>query len=315
MSEPIFSIPPDHKVHTDMVPLAGAKPWTRPPEVWEPIWASGIDGRGQVAAVLDTGVRSHDLLPKPIEERSFTGEAVDDGNGHGTHCAGSVLGRAGIGGAPAADLVVGKVLSNRGSGSNTAAGLHWVADLVERGVPIGVCSNSWGGGSSVGSSTTEALRRLESLGVWVFFAAGNSGYNGRNTVIAPGISPHNVCVSSITETGAPSGFSSGGPAVDIADGGSQILSCGIRGRSELVFMSGTSMATPTAAGSFVLLRQIMQKLGMDVNMTSRELVQFVTSEKFLKDAGAPGDDPRYGEGIVTMHVVDSWIQKKALELS
>ena len=118
MSEPIYGIPDDTIIHTEYRVQANAVPWTRPPEIWNPIWESGIDGTGQIAAVLDTGVANHSLLPTPIAQRSFTGEPVLDRNGHGTHCSGSVVGRDGIGGAPKADLVIGKVLSNSGSGSS-----------------------------------------------------------------------------------------------------------------------------------------------------------------------------------------------------
>ena len=304
--QPIYSIPPDWIRHDECIVLQNQRPWTRPADVYDPIWRAGIDGSGCIAINLDTGYRRHELLPEPLAVRNFTSRNADDvtdRHGHGNHTIGSILGRGGIGGAPAAELKVGKVLGDSGSGSNTVAGLRWAADQEGD-----IVSCSWGGGSSVGAATEAALIEIEQSGKWCVFAAGNAGYNGRNTVIAPALSEHNLAVASMNRDGTISGFSSGGPAVDITAGGSYILSCGLR--NDLVMMSGTSMATPTAAGDLLLLRQVMKMLGMSAQMTSRGLLEFLRSEEFLRDAGPPGDDPRYGEGIVTMAQILAWIKVK-----
>jgi hypothetical protein len=78
-------------------------------------------------------------------------------------------------------------------------------------------------------------------------------------------------------------------------------------------MSGTSMATPTAVGDLLLLRQVMKALGMTVYLDSRGLVKFLTSEEFLKDAGPVGRDPRFGDGIITTANILAWIAAKQPE--
>ena len=309
MTQPIYGIPPDHVVHRDLAVIQGATPWTRPESVMRPIWDAGIDGGGCIGIVLDTGFKSHSALPAPLAGRNFTTSNtsdITDRNGHGTHCCGSVVGRQGIGGAPGAAIKVGKVLGDNGSGSNTIAGLNWAAEQDGD-----VVSCSWGGGSSVDSGTEAALKRIEASGKWLVFAAGNAGYNGRNSVISPALSSHNLAVSSINSDWTLSGFSSGGPAVDIAAGGGGIISCGLN--NNLVMMSGTSMATPTSAGDLLLLRQVMKRLGMVTFLTSRGLVEFLKSEQFLVDAGPAGDDPMYGKGIITSRNILTWISKKATE--
>jgi hypothetical protein len=90
-----------------------------------------------------------------------------------------------------------------------------------------------------------------------------------------------------------------------------ILSAGLR--NDRVMMSGTSMATPTAVGDLLLLRQVMKALGMSTYMDSRGLVKFLTSEEFLKDAGPVGRDPRYGDGIITTANILAWIKSKQPE--
>lgn len=310
MNEPIYGIPPDTVVHHDLIVVQGATPWTRPPDLMQPIWDAGIDGRGCIGINLDTGWRKHVDLPEPIAGRNFTGGNagdITDRHGHGNHTIGSILGRNGIGGAPGADLKVGKVLGDNGSGSNTVAGLNWAAEQEGD-----VVSCSWGGGNSVGASTEAALRRIVDSGKWCLFAAGNAGYNGRSTVIAPGLSPTVLAVSSINSDNSLSGFSSGGPAVDLAAGGGQIISAGLNNDRRL--MSGTSMATPTAAGDLLLLRQVFKRLGMVTYLTSAGLIDFLRSEEFLIDAGPSGIDPMYGAGIITSRNILNWIASKVKDL-
>lgn len=312
MVEPIYEIPPDTVIHDDLIVAQSGTPWTLKPEIMNPIWSSGVDGRNCICINLDTGYRKHVDLPEPIAFRNFTGGAatdVTDRHGHGNHTIGSAVGRNGIGGAPAALLKVGKVLGDSGSGGNTTAGLEWAA--AEAG---DVVSCSWGANTtSVDSRTVKALQSLESSGKWILFAAGNAGYNGRNTVGSPASSVHCLAVSSVNSDGTLSGFSSGGPRVDLAAGGGMIISAGLN--NNRVVMSGTSMATPTAAGALLLLRQVMKALGMSVFMDSRGLVKFLTSEQFLKDAGAAGRDPKYGNGIVTVQNILNWIKAQRPEFA
>ncbi|MEO0973672.1 MAG: S8 family serine peptidase, partial [Pseudomonadota bacterium] len=96
-------------------------------------------GEGVTVALLDTGID----LQHPDFAHRFTeganavsfieGESVQDGLGHGTHCAGIIAGpaspRAGqrFSVAPGVRLLVGKVLSDGGLGSDhqVVEGIHW----------------------------------------------------------------------------------------------------------------------------------------------------------------------------------------------
>src|SRR5206468_3471719 len=88
-------------------------------------------------AMLDTGYdTSHpDLKGRVSQAQSFVpGQSVEDGNGHGTHVLSTIggTGASSEGGrekgvAPGADLIVGKVLSNEGSGADSwiIGGMEW----------------------------------------------------------------------------------------------------------------------------------------------------------------------------------------------
>ncbi|ETX28554.1 S8 family serine peptidase [Roseivivax isoporae] len=99
----------------------------------QPTWgvqAVGADlspftGAGVRVCVLDTGIdQGHAAFQGVmLTTRDFTGEGVHDGNGHGTHCAGTIFGRdvdgTRIGVARGVtDALIGKVLDNSGGGSS-----------------------------------------------------------------------------------------------------------------------------------------------------------------------------------------------------
>lgn len=85
------------------------------------------DGAGVKVAVLDTGIDPDHAAFQGVNltMKNFTGgpDTAPDGNGHGTHCAGTVFGRdvdgQRIGVAPGVtDALIGKVLGDEGGGSS-----------------------------------------------------------------------------------------------------------------------------------------------------------------------------------------------------
>ena len=305
MDDPIWGIPPD-TVFEGHQQILSNETWHLPRDIFRPIRDIST-GKSVKVAVLDTGYYPHPTLPKPLAERSFIrGESVSDGNGHGTHCAGTVLSRdEDIGLAPEADLIVGKVLSNRGSGSSSgiAAGVEWA---VSQGADI--ISMSLGGGSPY-QPTISAIKDAMDQGVIVCCAAGNSGFNGANTIGWPARSGESICVAALREGWVPANFSSGGQQMTVAAPGQQILSC--NNGSGFVFMSGTSMATPFVAGCYALILSYMRSLGKP-SITGIE-----ANEEFVKlnatDLLAPGHDPATGYGMFDMLSVLTKIPGEELE--
>lgn len=252
-------------------------------------------GKGATVAVLDTGCdQSHrDLKAQLVAAKDFTGSrsGSSDVNGHGTHCAGIVLaaenGVGMVGVAPEARLLVGKVLSDSGSGLSTwiAAGIDW---SVENGADV--ISMSLGSGSPdqrIGAAVQRALDK----GVLVIAAAGNEGPR-EGTAGWPGSFPGVICVAAVDNTQAVARFSSRGKSVVVAAPGVNVRSCYPGDR--FANMSGTSMATPYVAGCAALY--VSQAKAKGVKYTPAEFAKAV--EATSKDLPPQGRDTASGFGLV-----------------
>ncbi|WP_106816645.1 S8 family peptidase [Microbacterium timonense] len=247
------------------VPQIGA------PEAWD----AGYRGAGVTVAVLDTGVDAEhpDLVGQVDEAVDFTGSETGtaDRVGHGTHVAATIAGTgAGAGGtrpgvAPEADLIVGKVLDDTGSGYDSwiIAGMEWAAERAA------VVNMSLGGGPTDGTDPLSlALDALsEQTGALFVVAAGNDGTDG--AVSTPSTADAALSVAAVDRDGALAEFSNRGPRTgdgalkpEISAPGVGIVAARAAGTAMgspvdalYTAASGTSMATPHVAGAAALLAQ------------------------------------------------------------
>lgn len=205
--------------------------------------AKGYQGKGVNVAVLDTGIKQSTVdglfKDRLIAAMSFIeGEEVEDGNGHGDFCSVAATPDQG-------NLIVGKVLSNEGSGSRSGiiSGMSWA---VEQGAHI-ISMSLGGSGSSAAYDAT--IRAAKEKGCIVFAAAGNDGREN-GPVNCPGNAPDAYAVAAINHrSGQIADFSCRGPEVDFAAAGVNIQ---YGGKS----WSGTSMATPLATRCYATLKGI-----------------------------------------------------------
>lgn len=212
------------------------------------------NGAGKTAWVLDTGIDlDHpDLNVNTSRSRSFVGGSANDGNGHGTHVAGTIAAKNNnigvIGVAYNATVVAVKVLGNNGSGSvsGIVRGVDYVASAARRG---DVANMSLGGGAS--TAMDNAVRRLANRGVLVSLAAGNSRRDARFSSPARVNAANVVTVSAMDINNRFASFSNyGRTVVDFCGPGVRVNSTWINGRYRSI--SGTSMAAPHIAGLMLL---------------------------------------------------------------
>lgn len=205
------------------------------------------DGSNVDVYVIDTGI---DINHPEFEGRAKWGyNAADgfgdiDGNGHGTHVAGTVGGKT-YGVARKATLYAVKVLSDEGwgYGSWILEGMEWVRQRAASNGRKSVINMSLGGGKSEASN--QAVADLVKEGVVVVVAAGNSNKNACK--YSPASAPSAITVAASTNQDKRASFSNKGRCVDIYAPGQGILSA-VPDNGRAVF-SGTSMAAPHVAGA------------------------------------------------------------------
>jgi subtilisin len=230
---------------------------------------SPYTGKGVRVAVLDTGFDAahDDFKGRTIVAQSFiSGESAQDGHGHGTHCIGTACGprnaeqATGYGIAPGAEIYVGKVLSNGGSGGDAGilAGIDWA---VRNG--CAVISMSLGArarsrepyNQSYAAAAREALKKNSVI----VAAAGNDGFDSGYVVAKPANSPGIYAVAAVDEAMAPARFSNisagaFGGEIDVAGPGVGVYSSW-KLPERYKTINGTSMATPHVAGVLALLAE------------------------------------------------------------
>ncbi|HSM60935.1 MAG TPA: S8 family serine peptidase [Longimicrobiales bacterium] len=219
---------------------------------WGVTRVGGASGASRTAWVIDTGVDlDHpDLNVDVARSANFASgkDSPDDGNGHGTHVAGTIgaINNAidVVGVAAGATIVSVRVLGASGSGSyaGVIAGVDYVAANAGNG---DVANMSLGGPPS--TALDNAVKTAASGGVRFAIAAGNSGDDAGDYSPARANGTNIYTVSAIAQTDCLTSWSNwGNPPVDVAAPGSGILS--LKRGGGTTTMSGTSMAAPHMAG-------------------------------------------------------------------
>ncbi len=225
---------------------------------WGITRVGGATASNGTAWVIDTGIDlDHPDLNVDTDrsavfvDRGPGSGSPDDGNGHGTHVAGTIAAidndRDVVGVAAGASVVAVKVLDDRGSGSYSGviSGIDYVAANASAG---DVANMSLGGGTS--DAVDDAVRNAADQGVMFAIAAGNSGDDANNYSPAR-VEYNNVWTVSATDIN--DGFASFSnwsgptdPPIEYAAPGVDILSLWYGGGTNTI--SGTSMASPHVAG-------------------------------------------------------------------
>ncbi|KAH6908932.1 peptidase S8/S53 domain-containing protein [Coprinopsis sp. MPI-PUGE-AT-0042] len=204
-------------------------------------------GGGVDIYVLDTGVRAthQEFDTRVITAPPFVGSSPVDGNGHGTHIAGTAAGSR-VGVAKAATIISVKVLSDSGSGtvSGIISGINWVSSTAQSSKRPAVVLLALGGG--VSTALDNAVAALTSSGIHVVVAAGGSNTGAENS--SPGRVPSVILVGATTIADARASFSNYGPLIDVFAPGVSIYSSWSTSDTAYNTLSGSSMAAAHVAG-------------------------------------------------------------------
>ncbi len=217
-----------------------------------------MDGTGKTAWIIDTGIDlDHpDLNTSKNCHANFVTRgknSADDGNGHGTHVAGTVGAIDNdidvVGVAQNAWVCAVRVLDNSGSGT-----FEWVingVNYVAGNAASGDAANMSLGASGSNATLEQAIQDAAANGIQFALAAGNSGDDANNYTPARTEGTNIYTISAIDSNDCmPSWSNWGNPPVDFAAPGVSVLSTARGGGTTT--MSGTSMSTPHVTGILLL---------------------------------------------------------------
>ncbi|OLN96673.1 Subtilisin-like proteinase Spm1 [Colletotrichum chlorophyti] len=260
-------------------------------------------GEGVDAYVIDTGTNVDHV---DFEGRAKWGATIPqgdqdiDGNGHGTHCSGTIAGKK-YGVAKKANVYAVKVLRSNGSGtmSDVVKGVEFAAkahtaqvqaakDGKRKGFKGSVANMSLGGGKT--QALDAVVNAAVDAGIHFAVAAGNDNADACN--YSPAAAAKAVTVGATELGDRRSYFSNYGKCTDIFAPGSDIKSTWIGSKYATNTISGTSMASPHICGLLAYY------LSLQPASDSEYAVASITPEKLKKalisvgTVGALSDIPR-----------------------
>jgi cerevisin len=255
--------------------------------------------------VIDTGTNTEHV---DFEGRAHWGKTIpagdvdEDGNGHGTHCSGTVAGHK-YGVAKKANVYAVKVLKSNGSGTmaDVVKGVEWAANSHtekakkgKKGFKGSAANMSLGGGKS--PALDRAVNGAVSAGIHFAVAAGNDNADSCNYSPAAAEKAITVGASALDDSRAY--FSNYGPCNDIFAPGLSIQSTWIGSKYAVNTISGTSMASPHIAGLLAYYLSLQPSSDSDyavAEITPKKLKENVIS---IATQGALSDVPSNTENVL-----------------
>jgi len=259
-------------------------------------------GEGVDVYVIDTGTNIDHV---DFEGRAKwgktipSGDADEDGNGHGTHCSGTIAGKK-YGVAKKANIYAIKVLRSNGSGSmsDVVKGVEFAVDShtssvaaakagKKKGFKGSAANMSLGGGKS--PTLDMAVNAAVDAGIHFAVAAGNDNADACN--YSPAAADKPITVGASTAFDERAYFSNFGKCTDIFAPGLNIQSTWIGSKYATNTISGTSMASPHIAGLLaymISLQPAKDSAYAVADITPKKLKESLIA---ISTKGALGDIP------------------------
>jgi len=263
-------------------------------------FTTDLDGSGQTVAVADSGLdEDHGDFGNRVAGNTDVindGSTADKWSGHGTHVSCTVLGDGSRGGysgvTPSAELYF-QAMENDNTGNFQSPSLN---SLLNSAYSAGARThtNSWGSGGNLFGEYTSESQDVDDRannydryyngaeGLTILFAAGNDGPN-YDTISPPATAKNAVTVGMHQSrySGAPDYIMDGSSRGPMDDGrikpdvlapGGYVRSCRAQEAGDTggaswsstwyLEYTGTSMATPNAAGAAAMIREYLEEIAL-----------------------------------------------------
>ncbi|MAI63873.1 MAG: peptidase S8 [Alteromonas sp.] len=251
------------------------------------------DTGARKVCIIDTGYNlGHPDLPDTnggvsgVGNNSAVGNWYNDGNGHGTHVAGTIAAydntQGVVGVYPGVDMHIVKIFDDNGNWTFASDIIDGIQQCKDAGSNV-VNMSLGGGGSS--SAEAAAMQSFEDGGILLVAAAGNDGNSVKSY---PASYDAVVSVAAVDSNANHASYSQYNSQVEIAAPGSSVYST--YPTNSYATLNGTSMATPHVAGAAALVWSYFPQCS---NTQIRSVLNATA-----QDRGAAGRDNYYGYGIV-----------------
>ncbi|KAM0439937.1 hypothetical protein ACHAPT_001036 [Fusarium lateritium] len=230
------------------------------------------------AYVVDSGVRASHKDFGGRAKQAWTAFKKDhtDRLGHGTHVAGTIIGKT-YGVAKKAQVLAVKVFQGQSAElSVILSGINWaVNDIINKDRQGFAVINLSLGIDAPSASLNNVVENAVAAGVITVVAAGNVAMD--TALTSPGSVKNAITVGAIDSNWKVASFSNWGSSVDILAPGVDIVSCSWESDTGTATMRGTSMAAPHVAGLVLYAQSIEGIFG--VSQTAAWLKKVATSGK------------------------------------
>jgi len=246
-------------------------------------------GAGVTIAIIDTGVIDHPSL-QGIEQIDLVSELRGEFvpiNPHGTSVASLIGGEDGAfsGIAPGAPLLSVRIGDEDGSANS-----FLLAEGIVRSVDAGASLINVSMGSDSDSAVVQmAIDYALENGALIIASAGNLG---NETLSFPASNEGVIAVGAVDRASNQLGFSNSGDSLNVLAPGLEILAANEDGGYDL--FSGTSASAPLLTGAIAAT-------STEMNIPLNDAYDLIVEN--LNEAGPPGPDPFYGNGILNLERV------------
>ena len=255
------------------------------------------------ACIIDTGYTlGHPDLPSSgVTGYAFSGHGSwsSDGNGHGTHVAGTIaaigrnnIGVVGVNPSAKLGLHIVKIFNNSGNWTTASNLVTAIQSCKNAGAKV---VNMSLGGSSSTATEQNALASFYQGGMLLVAAAGNAG---NSSLSYPASYSSVMSVAAVDSSRNRANYSQYNSQVEIAAPGSSVYST--YKNNSYSTLSGTSMATPHVTGVAALVWSQFP------SCTPARIRTALTAT--AQDRGTAGRDVYYGFGIVRAQNAVSYLQ-------